>query len=98
MTYGLFEDSIADLKGTQLYDKLKKCEFWLKEVLFVAHEVLKEGIKVSPQKMTAIIEWRRPINVTKIRSFLGLAGYYWRFVKGFSKIVSPLTNLLKKSH
>jgi len=58
----------------------------------------KEGIKIDPQKVKAITEWLRPTNVTKIRSFMGLAGYYRRFVKDFSKIASPLINLLKKAN
>jgi len=63
----------------------------------LGHIVSKEGIKVDPQKLKVIIEWLRSTNVTKIRSFLGLAGYYQMFVKDFSKIAFPLTTLLKKS-
>jgi len=58
----------------------------------------KEGIKVYPKKMKAITEWSRPTNITEIRSFLGFAGYYRRFIKDFSKIASPITNLLKKAN
>jgi len=63
----------------------------------LGHVVSKEGIKVDPVKVKAIIYWARPTNVTKIRSFLGLAGYYCRLVKDFSKIEFALINLLKKS-
>jgi len=66
-------------------------------VIFFGYVVSKEGIKVEPSKMKAIREWPRPTNVTEIRSFLGLASYYRRFVKDFSKITSFLTNLLKKA-
>ena len=81
-----------------LYGKLKKCGFWLEEVMLFGHVVTKEGIKVDLQKVKAIRKWSRPTNITKIRSFLVLAGYYRKFVKDFLKITSPLTNLLKKAN
>ncbi|KAH9744611.1 Endonuclease [Citrus sinensis] len=77
--------------------KFKKCEFWLDCVAFLGHIVTKDGISVDPAKVEAIVNWERPSNVTEIRSFLGLAGYYRRFVKGFSSIAAPLTNLTKKN-
>ena len=55
-----------------------------------------EGVSVDPQKIEAIVNWKPPTNVTKIRSFLGLAGYYRKFVEGFSKLAAPLTKLTKK--
>ena len=61
------------------------------------HVISKEGIKVDPQKDKAITEWTRPTNITEVRRFLGLAGYYRRFVQDFSKIALPLINLLRKS-
>jgi len=76
---------LQTLREHQLYGKLKKCEFWLEEVVFLGHVVTKEGIKVEPQKVKAITEWLMPTNITEIRSFLGLIGYYRRFVKDFSK-------------
>ena len=85
---------LETLRKEQLYAKLSKCEFWLNEVSFLGNIVSKEGIRVDPKKIEVVVEWKPPRNVTKVRSFLGLAGYYRRFVKGFSMIVAPMTRLL----
>ena len=79
------------LREKQLYAKFKKCEFWLGSITFLGHVITAEGIQVDPSKVAAVQEWKRPTNVGEIRSFLGLEGYYRRFVEGFSKIVLPLT-------
>ncbi|KAG8503904.1 hypothetical protein CXB51_001877 [Gossypium anomalum] len=84
------------LRDNQLYAKFSKSEFWLREVGFLGHIVSGEGIKVDPSKISAIVDWKPPKNVSEVRSFLGLAGYYRRFVKGFSMIATPLTRLLRK--
>ena len=68
------------LKEKQLYAKFKKCEFWLEQVVFLGHVVSKDGISVDPSKVEAVIKWPTPTNVSEVRSFLGLAGYYRRFV------------------
>ena len=80
-----------------MYAKLSKCEFWLNEVSFLGHIVSKEGIRVDPKKIEVVVEWKPPRNVTEIRSFLGLAGYYRRFVKGFFMITAPMTRLVQKN-
>ena len=67
-----------------MYAKLKKCEFWLDSVAFLGHVVSKDGIAVDPKKVEVVVEWNRLNSVTEVRSFLGLAGYYRRFVEGFS--------------
>ena len=83
------------MRGHQLYAKLSKCQFWLDSVTFLGHVISVEGVSVDPQKIEAIVNWKPPMNVTKIRSFLGLAGYYWKFVEGFSKLADPLTKLTR---
>ena len=80
-----------------MYAKLSKCEFLLNEVSFLGHIVSKEGIRVDPKKIEVVVEWKKPRNVTEVHSFLGLAGYYRRFVKGFSMTVAPMTRLLQKN-
>jgi hypothetical protein len=85
------------LRDKKLYAKLKKCEFWLNQVVFLGHVVSKDGITVDPSKIEAVVSWDRPTNVSEVRSFLGLAGYYRRFVEGFSRIAAPLTHLTRKN-
>ena len=85
---------LKTLRKEQLYAKMSKCEFWLREVSFLRHIVSEEGIRVDPSKIEVILEWKPPRNVTKVHSFLGLAGYYRRFVKGFSMTAAPMTRLL----
>ena len=80
-----------------MYAKYKKCEFWLHEVGFLGHIVTDGGVKVDPAKIAAVKEWPRPKNASEIRSFLGFAGYYRRFVEGFSKIAAPMTELTRKN-
>jgi hypothetical protein len=73
-----------------------KCEFWLSKVGFLGHIVFAEGVAVDPSKVASITEWESPKNAGDIQSFLGLAGYYRRFIENFSKIAKPMTELLKK--
>jgi hypothetical protein len=87
---------LGALRKNQFYDKLKKCAFWLSEVAFLGHVINQQGIAVDPKNVAAVVEWKRPSSVSEIRSFLGLAGYYRRFVPNFSSIAKPLTRLLEK--
>ncbi|GAU51985.1 hypothetical protein TSUD_417850, partial [Trifolium subterraneum] len=84
------------LKEKKLYAKLSKCEFWLEEVSFLGHVISSGGIAVDPAKVDAVMKWGTPESVSEIRSFLGLAGYYRRFIEGFSKMALPLTLLTRK--
>ncbi|GJV83724.1 putative reverse transcriptase domain-containing protein [Tanacetum coccineum] len=79
------------LEKEKLYAKFSKCEFWLKEVQFLGHVVNRDGIHVDPSKVESVKNWKTPESSTEIRSFLGLAGYYQRFIENFSKITKPLT-------
>ena len=72
---------LQTMRDKQLYAKLSKCEFWKDKVAFLGHVISKEGIFVDPKKIEAVVAWERPTNVTEVRSFLGLAGYYRRFVE-----------------
>ena len=89
---------LEKLRQNQLYAKFSKCEFWLEEVTFLGHILTAEGVAVDPAKIEAVKEWEQPYNVTDIRSFLGLVGYYRCFIENFSKIAKPKTNLLKKTN
>jgi hypothetical protein len=76
---------LQKLRDNQLYAKVTKCEFWLDEVPFLGHIISKGGISVDPAKVTTIVGWKILSSVTEVRSFLVLAGYYRRFIEGFSK-------------
>jgi hypothetical protein len=82
----------------QLYAKFSKCEFWVNEVTFLGHVISLEGITVDPSKVRDVLDWKPPTSVTQVHSFLGLAGYYRWFILNFSKILKPITELLKKGN
>ncbi|GJW58320.1 putative reverse transcriptase domain-containing protein [Tanacetum coccineum] len=84
------------LKKEELYAKFSKCEFWIPKVQFLSHVIDCQGIHVDPAKIESIKDWASPKTPTEIRQFLGLAGYYRRFIEGFSKIAKPMTKLTQK--
>ena len=84
------------LQEHQLYAKLSKCEFWIDEVPFLGHIISKGGILEDPSKVQEVLDWEVPETQKKFREFLGLAGYYPKFIENFSKISKPLTSLLEK--
>ncbi|GJW26405.1 putative reverse transcriptase domain-containing protein [Tanacetum coccineum] len=84
------------LKKEELYAKFSKCEFWIPKVQFLGHVIDSKGIHVDPAKIESIKDWASPKSPTEIRQFLGLVGYYRRFIEGFSKIAKPITKLTQK--
>jgi hypothetical protein len=89
---------LEKLREHKLYGKFSKCEFWLKEVAFLGHVLSEGAVFVNLGKVKDVLDWEPPQNVSDIRSFLGLAGYYRRFIKDFSKIPKPMTRLLEKGN
>jgi hypothetical protein len=88
---------LQKLREHQLYAKLSKCEFWLKEVSFLGHVISNGGVAVDPKKVSVVLSWNLPQGVSEVQSFLGMAVYYQRFIEGFSKIAKPMTALLEKN-
>ncbi|WVZ81904.1 hypothetical protein U9M48_029230 [Paspalum notatum var. saurae] len=87
---------LTRLREHKLYAKFSKCAFWPKEVSFLGHILSEKGVAVDPSKVKDVLNWKQPETVIEIRSFLGLAGYYRRFIKDFSKTAKPMTSLTKK--
>jgi hypothetical protein len=84
------------LRDHKLYAKFSKCGFWMDSVKYLGHTISKDGISVDPSKVQEVMDWKPPKSVHQIRSFLGLAGYYCRFIPGFSRIAKPMIEMLKK--
>ena len=87
---------LTQLREHKLYVKFSKCEFWLDQGQFLGHVLTPEGISVDPSKVQDVLNWKSPKSVDQIRQFLGLAGYYQRFISKFSKVAQPMTKLLQK--
>lgn len=87
---------LQTLKEKKLYVKLSKCEFCLQEVFFLGNVISSDDIVVDPSKIDVVLQWETPKSVTKIRSFLGLVGYYRKFIEGFSKLAFSLNQLTRK--
>ncbi|GJQ96641.1 putative reverse transcriptase domain-containing protein [Tanacetum coccineum] len=85
------------LQKEKLYAKFSKCDFWIRIVQFLGHLIDSQGLHVDPAKIEVVKNWTSPTTPTEVRQFLGLAGYYRRFIEGFSKIAKPLTKLTQKN-
>jgi hypothetical protein len=88
---------LEKLRSNKLYAKFSKCEFWLTKVAFLGHVIYVGGVSVDLGKVKDVLNWMPPTTASEIRSFLGLAEYYCRFIKDFSKIAKPMTKLLEKN-
>nr|AAX95496.1 Retrotransposon gag protein, putative [Oryza sativa Japonica Group]AAX96716.1 retrotransposon protein, putative, Ty3-gypsy sub-class [Oryza sativa Japonica Group]ABA93039.1 retrotransposon protein, putative, Ty3-gypsy subclass [Oryza sativa Japonica Group] len=82
---------LEKLKEHRLYAKFSKCDFWLSEVKFLGHVITAQGVAVDPSNVESVTKWTPPKTVSQIQSFLGLAGYYRRFIENFSRIARPMT-------
>ena len=90
------EEVLKIMHDQSLFDKLSKCEFGLTNLLYLGHIIGQYGVKVNLDKIKSIIEWPRPKNLTELRGFIGLCTYYKKFVRSFSQLTSPLTDLTNK--
>ena len=87
---------MQELREHQLFAKFSKCDFFKDKIQYLGHVVTKEGISVDPEKIKAIEDWLVPKDITDVRSFMGITGYYQRFIEGFSRIANSITSLQKK--
>ncbi|GJR36833.1 hypothetical protein Tco_1212517 [Tanacetum coccineum] len=91
-------NQLQELAGREkLYAKFSKCHFWIRIVQFLGHLIDSQGLHVDPAKIEAVKNWTSPTTPIEAHQFLGLAGYYRRFIEGFSKIAKPLTKLTQKN-
>jgi hypothetical protein len=82
---------LTRLRDHQLYVKFSKCEIWLKEVQLLGHVLSAKGVAIDPGKVKGILNWKPPTSVHEVQSFLGMGGYYRRFIPDFSKVAKPIT-------
>ena len=94
--WGHLRQAFEKLRKAKLYARLHKCEFLKDQVDYLGFEVGRDGIRTSPEKVKAILEWPRLQTPKDVRSFLGLASYYRKFIRGFSQLARPLTELTKE--
>ena len=92
----ILRNVLQALKDHQLHAKFSKCEFWLTEVKLLGHVVSASGVLVDHEKVEVVMSWERPKSVFEIQCFLGLAGYYKRFIEDFSFLAAPMTRLTRK--
>ena len=90
------DEVLRILEEHMLYTKMSKCEFGMKEMLYLGHIINAEGVQIHMEKIRAILDWPTPKTVTELKGFLVLCTYYRRYVKGFSQITAPLIDLTKK--
>jgi hypothetical protein len=88
---------LEKVRSNKLYAKFSKCEFWLTKVAFLGHAISAGGVSVDLSKVKDVLNWMPPTTASEIWSFLGLAGYYRRFIKDFSKIAKTMMKLLEKN-
>jgi hypothetical protein len=87
---------LQTLRENQFYANPKKCDFMKEEISFLGHRVSANGLKVDPEKVRAVADWKVPRDVHGVRSFFGFTNYFRRFIQGYSKMVVPLTDLTRK--
>ena len=90
------DEVLRILEEHSLYAKKSKCDFGMKEMLYLGHIINAEGVQVHMKKIRAILDWPTPKTFTELKGFLGLCTYYRRYVKGFSQFSAPLTDLTTK--
>ena len=83
------------LSNHQLFANWKKCDIWKEEVAYLGHVIPQAGVAVDQSKISAVTSWPIPTNIRELRGFLGLTGYYRKFLKGYASIAAPLTAQLK---